>query len=82
MISRKSFVCLVPLLLTLVPNLAAAELARPKADAPEVWARTELYFGTDRPGTDRSQPFAGDDTVDDDESASLGRFSHHTAAKV
>lgn len=44
--SRRRFLAAAPFL-ALLPGMRAAETARPTA-AAEVWARTELYFGTNK----------------------------------
>lgn len=48
---RRSFLAAEAMLLALVPRTGAAAkpVHRPTSSA-EVWARTELYFGTNRPG--------------------------------
>lgn len=51
--TRRSFLAAEALLLTQLAapaRSAATETARPQAVAPEVWVRTELYFGTGKPG--------------------------------
>jgi hypothetical protein len=47
--SRRCFIATTALFLTLLPASGAEPVKRPRAANPEVWARTELYFGTNKP---------------------------------
>lgn len=58
--SRAAFLAFVALAGTLFPTRVAAETIHRPTAAAEVWARTELYFGTSRPGGEVSDTeFAG-----------------------
>ena len=47
--SRRRFLAAAALMFTLIPGASAAEPAKKRTvAAAEVWARTELYFGTNR----------------------------------
>ncbi len=49
--TRRNFLATEAILLALLPRYgAAAEPARRPVSTGEVWARTELFFGTSRPG--------------------------------
>jgi uncharacterized protein DUF3574 len=45
---RRQFLGTAALLFTLLPQLAAEERIKKPTAAAEVWARTELYFGTNK----------------------------------
>ena len=48
--SRRRFLATAALLVTLLPGASAAETVKRRTAAAEVWVRTELYFGTNKPG--------------------------------
>jgi hypothetical protein len=59
-LSRRGWLRLAAFVMALVPSVSAAETVKRPTAAAGVWSRTELYFGTNRPGGQVSdEEFAG-----------------------
>jgi hypothetical protein len=61
---RRKLLVAAALFATVLPFAAGTEIPKHPGSAPEAWARTELYFGTTRPGNEQVTEAEFDDFVE------------------